>query len=94
MKCAKLTLMAAVVSIGSSAFAAFSIPEVHSATSLAVQDFATKNVDHAEHFTGYKTWKSGEDVKVKVYVAHDGMNMEFNYVCHKHGPKIECHSQQ
>ena len=61
---------------------------------LAVNDFMQNNAGHAAHFTGYKTWKSGDDVKVKVYVSHDGMNMGFNYTCHKHGATIECHAHQ
>ena len=78
---------------GTSAMASFTVNEMHTATGAAVADFMKTNPAHSEHFFGYKTWKSGDDVKVKVYVAHDGMNMEFNYVCHKHGAKVECHFQ-
>ena len=78
---------------GTLAMAAFSNTEVHNASAIAVADFSRANPTHAEHFTGYKVWKSGEDVKVKVYVAHDGMTMEFNYVCHKHEAAVECHFQ-
>lgn len=84
---------AAVFLMSSSAMAAFSVSEMHTASALAVADFAKVNPAHAPHFTGYKTWKSGDDVKVKVYAAHNGMNMEFNYVCHQHGASIECHYQ-
>lgn len=75
------------------AFAAFSIDELHEATRAATETFVAANADHVEHFTGYKSWKSGEDARVKIYVSHDGMNMEFNYLCHKHETEIECHAQ-
>lgn len=82
------------LTLGSSAaFAAFSIEELHTATKKATDAFATANPDHVEHFSGYKSWKSGEDAKVKIYVSHDGMNMEFNYLCHNHDGTIECHAQ-
>ena len=88
-----LASVVALVLAGGSAMAAFSVTEMHTATASAVADFMKNNPAHVAHFTGYKTWKSGDDVKVKVYVAHDGMSMDFNYVCHKHGSNIECHAQ-
>lgn len=75
------------------ALAAFSVEELHSASQLAVADFRASNPDHVEHLVGYKTWKSNDEAKVKVYVSHDGMNMEFNYLCHKHDNAVECHAQ-
>ena len=78
---------------GTSAMAAFSIDEMHTATATAVNEFVKANPNHADHLTGYKTWKSTDDVKAKIYVSHDGMNMEFNFLCHKHGAAIECHAQ-
>lgn len=79
--------------IGSTAFGAFSIDELNKATSTATGSFQKDHADHVEHFTGYKSWKSGDDAKVKIYITHDGMSMEFNYVCHKHDTGIECHVQ-
>lgn len=77
-----------------SAMAAYSIEEMQKLTSLALEDFTRENGDHAQHLTGWKTWKSGEGVKVKIYVAHDGMNMEFNYDCVKHGSDhLQCDAQ-
>ena len=76
-----------------SALAEFTIDEMHTATASAVANFVKDNPAHADHFTGYKSWKSGDDVKVKVYALHGGTNMEFNYLCHKHGTLIECHFQ-
>lgn len=75
------------------AWAAFSIEELNTATKTATEDFKIKQPDHTVHFTGYKSWLSGDDAKVKVYVSHDGMTMDFNYLCHKHDPSIECHAQ-
>lgn len=94
-------LAMAVVFLGFAqpSFAAFSIEELHQASRAAVDDFQKENPDHVEHFTGYKSWKSGDDAKVKVYVSHDGMNMEFNYNCYKHDNHethetiVQCHAQ-
>ena len=79
--------------ISPAAFGAFSIAELVAANSLALKDFESKQASHVAHFNGYKAWKSGEDAKVKIYVLHDGMNMEFDYVCHKHLDAMECHAQ-
>lgn len=82
-----------------SAFAGFSIEDLHQASRSATDDFQQENPDHVEHFVGYKSWKSGEDAKVKIYVSHGGMNMEFNYNCYKHDNHethetlIQCHVQ-
>lgn len=73
--------------------AAFSIDELFAATKTAVESFKKENASHVEHFTGYKAWISGEDSKVKVYANHEGMTMEFNYLCHKHDASVECHAQ-
>ncbi len=74
-------------------FAAFSIDETHQAAKIATENFSEERPDHVEHFTGYKAWKSGDDAKVKIYISHDGMNMEFNYTCMKHETAIACHTQ-
>lgn len=88
-----LALAAGVGFFASQAFGAFTSTELIDATRLAVSDFETVNPDHAEHFTGYKAWKSGEDSKVKIYVDHNGHMMEFNYLCQNHDDGIECHAQ-
>jgi hypothetical protein len=76
------------------AFGAFSIADLNAATKLATDNFQTAQPDHVAHFTGYKAWLSGEEAKVKIYVSHDGMNMEFNYNCHHHEDnELECHAQ-
>ena len=83
----------AVIAYGPLALAAFSIEELHTATKTAVTEFTSDHSEHVEHFTGYKSWLSGEESKVKVYVTHDGMNMNFTYLCHKHDGSVECHAQ-
>lgn len=90
-----VTVSAALFSLSSAGLAAtgFSIADVNDAGKIATGAFASANADHAEHFVGYKAWKSGEEAKVKIYVDHDGMNMEFNYNCHKHNVGVECHAQ-
>lgn len=77
-----------------SALAEFSVPEMHEVTGLALTDFGRENAEHIQHLTGWKIWKSGEDVKVKLYVDHGGMTMEHNYTCHKHGDAKQCHAQE
>jgi hypothetical protein len=79
--------------IGTPAFAEFSMDELLAVTKVALTDFTAAHPDHVDHFTGYKAWKSGEDAKVKVYVTHSGMSMDFNFVCHKHDEAMECHAQ-
>lgn len=93
MKVATAALAVSSLLAPTAAWAAFTPAELLEATKIAVDDFSTANPDHVEHFTGYKAWKSGEDAKVKIYVAHDGMNMEFNFTCHKHDDGTECHAQ-
>jgi hypothetical protein len=94
LKLGRMTSIAIVVIFfGSTAFADFSMDELVEATKVALKGFKTDHPDHVEHFTGYKSWKSEDDSKVKVYVTHDGMSMDFNYLCHKHETGIECHVQ-
>ena len=78
----------------SSAFAVFTPEEQLEGADLAIADFKAAHPDHYPHFVGAKFWKSGEEMEVKIYIDHDGMPMEFNYMCHKHddGDK-ECHAQ-
>lgn len=70
------------------------VKEMQTLTGIAIDDFSAENAGHVQHLTGWKTWRSNADVKVKIYVTHDGMNMEYNYHCHKHGDgKLQCHPQ-
>ena len=62
-------------------------------TKLALNDFNVRHADHAEHLLGYTTWKVEDDAKVKVLVNHDGMSMNFLYLCHNHDEGLECHAQ-
>lgn len=89
-----LSALAIGVAISTSAFAhgPLTTTELLEVTKLAVADFTTAQPAHAEHLSGYKAWFSGEEAKVKIYVAHNGTNMEFNYTCHKHD-ELECHAQ-
>lgn len=84
---------ASLAFVGSSAFAEFSIDELIDVTKVAMTKFSTDHPDHVAHFVGYKSWKSGDDAKVKVYINHSGMSMEYNYICHKHDTGLECHDQ-
>lgn len=72
----------------------FSPTELIQATTASMDVFNAANADHITHLTGFKTWKSGADAKVKFYVAHDGMNMEFNYLCLKSENQIRCNTAQ
>lgn len=82
-----------VIAFSQMAWAKFSIEELQTATKAACEEFKKDRPDHVKHFTGYKSWLSGEESKVKIYVTHDGMNMDFTYLCHKHDDAIECHKQ-
>lgn len=77
----------------SSAFAAFNVEELHIATKAAVSELTKAAPEHVAHISGYKTWVSAEDAKVKLYISHDGMTMEFNYLCNRHPGSIDCHVQ-
>lgn len=71
-----------------------SLQEMQQLTGMAIDEFSAENAGHIQHLTGWKTWRSGADIKVKLYVTHDGMNMEFNFDCHKHGNgKLQCHAK-
>jgi hypothetical protein len=83
-------LVAGSLFFGSQALGAFTSAELIMATEKAVADFETENPDHAAHFTGFKSWKSGDDGKVKIYVDHNGHAMEFNYQCQKQDNELEC----
>ncbi len=94
----KHTLVVALVALtagfATPSFAApFSVDDLLSATKLAMADFTAKNPVHAPHYTGFKTWISGEESRVKVYVLHNDAPLDFSFLCHKHDGKIECHAQ-
>lgn len=90
MQCA---VMAAALLTASPSFAAFTMEELADVTKVGLKAFSTKEPTHSKHSIGFKSWVSGEDAKVKIYVTHDGMSMEFNYLCHKHDGASECHEQ-
>lgn len=71
----------------------FTAAKMLDATKLAIDDFTAENPTHAEHLTGFKSWKSGHDARVRLYVTHDASTMEFNFTCHEHDEGIECHAQ-
>lgn len=83
-------VLALVTSV--SAHAAFSLDQLTLAAKSAVDDFKARNPGHLMHATGYKVWKSDEDAKVKIYVDHDGMPMEFDYACVS-APAVSCTAQ-
>ena len=84
-----------VLSLAPMAFGAdvLPFPDLQTVTKLAFDDFTVAQPTHVVHFTGFKTWQSADDARVKIYVNHDGMAMEFNYLCHKHETGLECHRQ-
>ncbi len=91
---AALALLAGVPAIADEDHGNITIQEMQQLTGMAIDEFSKENVDHVQHLSGWKTWRSAADIKVKLYVAHDGMNMEFNYNCHKHGNgKLQCHAE-
>lgn len=77
-----------------SAFAAggdeFSPEDLVIATQNALKDLGATAAEHVQHISGFKAWKSGADAKVKIYVAHDGMTMDYNYQCAKHATEVHC----
>ena len=84
----------AIVAVSVPAFAApMNFETLSTVSKLAYDDFAAANPDHVVHFNGFKAWPSGDDGRVKIYVNHDGMAMEFNYNCHVHEEGAECHRQ-
>lgn len=71
----------------------FNPDELLKASSVAIAAFKSASPDHVQHLSGFKTWKSGTEAKVKIYITHDGMNMENNYLCHKMNNDIHCSAQ-
>lgn len=69
------------------------ITEIQDTAKVALANFQKDHAEHVMHFTGYKAWLTGEDSKVLVYVNHDGMVMQYQYLCQKHENGTECHAQ-
>lgn len=88
----KNLIFIASVLLSTSAFAmeGFTAEQLITATQTSIAQFNQSNSSHAAHLSGFKTWISGMDAKVKLYVSHDGMNMDFNYLCQNHGGAIHC----
>lgn len=87
----RLAIGSSMLFVTTLAFAEFTSVELLDATKTAVEAFEANNA-HAEHFIGYKAWKTGADAKVKIYVDHGGMAMEFDYLCIKYEDATECQS--
>lgn len=87
---ALLSLVSAIPALAAEGLAPADLLE---ATRISIASFEASNPDHAGHLSGFKSWRSGADGKVKLYVAHGSMTMEFNFVCAKHGEEIHCGAQ-
>lgn len=92
MKKFSLAFASAALLMAPQALAAFTSAQLLTATGIAITDFEAVNPDHAAHFTGFKSWKSGEEARVRIYVDHGGHAMEFNYSCLDHDDELECHA--
>jgi hypothetical protein len=93
MKQVKFYLLA-VLGIATPIMAApFSTAQLQEASKIAIAEFVKDHADHADHITGYKVWKSGDDARVKIYVGSGASAVEFNFTCHIHGDELECHGQ-
>ena len=90
---ASAAVLASVSSFAATGFAGVDFAGLQTLSKVAFTDFSIANADHVQHFTGFKSWQSGDDGRVKIYVNHDGMAMEFNYLCHFHDEGPECHLQ-
>jgi hypothetical protein len=85
--------MIASLGFASAGRAEVDFDQLQALSKVAFSDFSAANPDHVQHFTGFKAWKSGDDGRVKIYVNHDGMAMEYTYLCHFHDEEPECHLQ-
>jgi len=83
----------AFVLLSTKAFGAMGFDDLQAVTKLAYEDFVAAHPDMAAGFNGYKAWQSGDDAKVIIYMSHDGMSMQYSYVCHRHEEGLECHAQ-
>lgn len=77
-------------SFAADATSGFSTADLVTASQVALKLFIDENGAHSAHVTGFKTWKTGSDAKVKVYMNHDGMTMEHNYQCALQGSQVMC----
>lgn len=82
-----------IFSVTATAMEGFTADQLITATQTSIAHFNQNNNSHTAHLSGFKTWISGMDAKVKLYVSHDGMNMDFNYLCQNHGGTIHCTAQ-
>lgn len=92
----KIIALASLICLGSTLPAMalpFSADQLVLATQSALVEFNKSNSSHGVHLTGFKTWISAEDAKVKIYVNHDGMNMDFNYLCQMQQNVVVCSAQ-
>ncbi len=71
----------------------FNADDLVKASTSAIAIFKAASPEHFEHLSGFKAWKSGTEAKVKIYITHDGMTMENNYLCQKHGEDVHCTAQ-
>ncbi len=55
--------------------------ELVSITRMAIEDYTTQNPELISKITGFKVTTTGQDGKVLIYVDHDGMIMQGNYLC-------------
>lgn len=93
MKKIQTALAAGLVFLGvaTPVFAEMNPQQLTEVTKIALDDFLKNNI-HKDHMYGFKTWKSGDDAKVKIYVKHDGMEMSFDYHCMEDTGKLVCHA--
>jgi len=68
----------------------FSAVELVQASQVSLKLFTDTTPDHVIHITGFKSWKSANDAKVKIYMTHDGMSMESNFHCTMNNGQIRC----
>lgn len=71
----------------------FNVDDLTKASTLSITLFKETSPDHFIHLNGFKVWKSGTEAKVKIYINHDGMTMENNYLCQKHDGDVHCTAQ-
>lgn len=71
------------------AHAAFTPEKLMEATKASVDNLRATSPAHFPHLVGYRTYKSEDDAKTTIYVDHDGMPMEFEYLC-KDGAPVTC----
>lgn len=86
-------LLGLSMTMGRPVWAGMSVAELQTVTDLSLKDYVAANPSMQVCITGFKAWQSGDDAKVKIYMDHNGMTMDANYVCHKHDAHLECHIQ-